>query len=155
QEGCEIPKNAPYAEVTSFGYDVYLGDKTFEAGSKLVAPTDGFGLRRATPDLRRFLGLSQVAMEAADPMNWAPYWSGSRTLKYGTGEETRTNVMMMPSVGDPGVLIAAGVALGRAAGFIGYDRADDRYGKSQNQVLIDTHTIEGTVRLAHYTNSGG
>jgi hypothetical protein len=155
REGCEIPKDAPYAELTSFGYEVTLGEQTFAAGSKLVAPTDGFGLRRATPDLRRFLGLSQVALEAADPMNWAPYWSGSRTLKYGTGEVTRTNVMMMPSVGDPGVLIAAGCAMGRAAGFIGYDRADDRYGKSQNQVLLDTHTIEGTVRLANYTNSMG
>ncbi len=155
REGCEIPKGAPYAEVTSFGYDVTLGETTFAAGSKLVAPADGFGLRRATPDLRRFLGLSQVALEVADPMNWAPYWSGARTMKYGTGETSRTNVMMMPSIGDPGVLIAAGVALGRSAGFIGFDKADDRWGKSQNQVLIDTFTIEGTVRLAHYTNSQG
>ena len=92
------------------GYEVYLGDKTFAAGDTLVSPLDGFGLRRATPDLRRFLGLSQVALDAADPMNWAPYWNGSRRLTYGTGETSHTNVMMMPSIGDPGVLIAGGIA---------------------------------------------
>jgi hypothetical protein len=154
-EGCKIPSDAAYVDLQTFGHEVTLGEKTFAAGSKLVAPTDGFGLRRGTPDLRSFLGLSQIALESADPMNWAPYWNGSRTMRYGTGETTHTKVIVMPSVGDPGVLIASGVALGRAAGFIGYDRADDRYQKSQNQVLIDTHTIEGTVRLAHYTDKNG
>lgn len=154
-EGCEIPKEAPYATIDAFGEEVTLGTQTFAKGASLVAPTDGFGLRRATPDLRRFLGLSQVALDAADPMNWAPYWDGSRTMKYGTGEVSRTNVMLMPSAGDPGVLIAAGVALGRAAGFVEHDRVDSRYGKSQNQVLIEKHAVEGTVRVSPYQNSKG
>ena len=154
-EGCVVPSAAPYVDLATFRYDVTLGDKTFHAGAPLVAPADGFGLRRGTPDLRRFLGLSQIALDSADPMNWAPYWDGSRTMTYGTGETTRTNVMLMPSVGDPGVLIAAGVGLARSAGFVEYDRDDPRYGKSQNQVLIDTHTIEGTYRLGHYQNSKG
>jgi hypothetical protein len=154
-EGCEIPTTKPYVELETFGYEVSLGEKTFAKGSALVAPTDGFGLRRATPDLRRFLGLSQVALEAGDPMNWAPTWDGTRTMRYGTGEVTHTNVIVMPSTGDPGVLIAAGIGLGRAAGFIGYDRIDARYGKSQNQELIDKHAIEGTWRVSPYTNSKG
>jgi hypothetical protein len=154
-EGCELPPEAPYVDLTTFGVDVNLADKTFAAGSPLVAPGDGFGLRRATPDLRRFLGLSQIALDAADPMNWAPYWDGTRTLTYGTGETTHTNVMLMPSVGDPGVLIAGGVGLGRSAGFIGYDHDDARYGKSQNQEMIDTYTTEGTYRLGRYHNSKG
>lgn len=154
-EGCELPSEKPYVVIETFGEEVTLGTQIFAQGSSLVAPTDGFGLRRATPDLRRFLGLSQVALDAADPMNWAPYWDGSRTMRYGTGEVSRTNVMLMPSVGDPGVLIAGGVALGRAAGFIQHDRADSRYGKSHNQVLLDNHVIEGTVRVSPYQNSGG
>jgi hypothetical protein len=154
-QGCELPSSPPYLTLNTFGSDVNFGPKTFPAGSPLVALEDGFGQRRATPDLRRFLGLSQIALEAADPMNWAPYWDGSRTLTYGTGETTHTNVMLIPSNGDPGVMIADGVALGRAAGFIEYDKDDPRYSKSQNQVLIDTHTIEGTVRLAHYHDSMG
>jgi hypothetical protein len=154
-EGCVLPSAAPYVDLKTFGYDLTVTGRLFPMGSKLVAPADGFGLRRATPDLRRFLGLSQVAMESADPMNWAPYWDGSRTMRYGTGETTHTSVMLMPSVGDPGVLIASGVALGRAAGFIAYDRADARYGKSQNQQMLDTFTTEGTVRLAHFKDSQG
>lgn len=154
-EGCEVPADAPYVDLTTFGYDVTLEGRTFVAGDPLAAPCDGFGQRRATPDLRRFLGLSQIALEAGDPMNFAPYWDGTRTLTYGTGETTHTNVMMMPSNGDPGVLIATGIGLARAAGFVGYDRDDPRWGKSQNQVLLDTHTIEGTVRLAHYHDSQG
>lgn len=154
-EGCALPTTAPYVDLTKFAYEVDLGDKVFASGSALVAICDGFGQRRATPDLRRFLGLSQIAMDAADPMNWAPYWDGSRTLKYGTGEVVHTNVMLMPSAGDPGVLIAAGVALGRAGGFIDYKQADDRYKKSQNQEMIETFTTEGTVRLAHFKNSKG
>lgn len=155
REGCEIPLDAPYAEITHFENDVGLGARWFDAGSPLAAPTDGFGQRRATPDLRRFLGLSQIALDAADPMNWAPYWDGTREMSYGTGEVVRTNVLLMPSVGDPGVLIAAGVALARAGGFVDYATIDDRYGKSQNQVAIDTHLIEGTVRLAHYKDAQG
>ncbi len=154
-EGCVVPEGAAYVDISTFGYDVSVGGLGFSAGAPLAAPTDGFGLRRATPDLRRFLGLGQVALDAADPMNWAPAWDGTRPMTYGTGETSRTNVVVMPSVGDPGVLIANGVALGRAAGFIEYDRDDPRYGKPQNQVMIDTHTIEGTVRLGHYVDSKG
>lgn len=155
REGCELPAEAPYAKLTTFGYEVAIGEKLFEAGSPFVAPCDGFGERRGTPDLRRFLGLSQIALDAGDPMNWAPYWDGTRTLTYGTGETVNTRVLMAPSVGDPGVLIAAGVAMARAAGFVEYDRDDPRYGKPQNQVLLDTGTIEGTYRLGRYHDSKG
>jgi hypothetical protein len=154
-EGCALPKEPPYVEVTTFGYDVGLGEKSFAPGSPLVAPCDGFGQRRATPDLRRFLGLSQIALDAADPMNWAPYWDGARTMSYGTGGTVRTNVLLMPSVGDPGVLIAGGVALARAAGYVEHDRADARFGKSQNQVLLDTYTTEGTFRLGRFRDGKG
>lgn len=154
-EGCVIPSSSPYVDITTFSASGSLADRTWDAGSPLVAPCDGFGMRRATPDLRRFLGLSQIALDPADPMNWAPYWSGKRKLTYGTGETVHTNVMLMPSVGDPGVMIADGIALGRAAGYIPYDHNDPRYGESVNQKLIDVHAIEGTVRVSPYTNSQG
>ena len=154
-EGCQLPDTAPYVDLTSFGVDVMYDGRTFPKGSPLLALADGFGQRRGTPDLRRFFGVAQIAFEPADPMNWAPYWDGTRTLTYGTGETTRTNVLLMPSTGDPGVMIAAGVALGRGAGFIPYDHDDPRWGKSANQALIDTFTIEGTVRLAHFRDSKG
>jgi len=154
-EGCVVPDDTPYADITTLDSEISLAGTTWEAGSPLVAPCDGFGLRRATPDLRRFLGLSQIALDAADPMNFAPFWDGTRTMAYATGETVHTNVMLIPSIGDPGVMIADGVALARAAGYVEYDRDDSRYGTSQNQVLIDTHTIEGTYRLGRYHDSQG
>ena len=154
-EGCVVPSSSPYVDITTFGYDVSLGENTWKADAPLVAPCDGFGFRRATPDLRRFLGLSQIALDAGDPMNWAPYWDGTRKLTYGNGETVHTSMIVMPSDGDPGVMVADGIALGRAAGYIHYDRDDPRYGKSDNQQLIDTWTTEGTYRLAHYKNSKG
>ncbi len=154
-EGCVIPSESPYVDITTFGYEVSLSGDDYAADSPLVAPTDGFGMRRNTPDLRRFLGLSQIALDPADPMNWAPYWSGKRKLTYGTGETVHTNVMLMPSIGDPGVMVADGIALGRAAGYIPYDHNDPRYGKSDNQELIDVHAIEGTARVSPYHDSQG
>ena len=154
--GCLVPDGAtPLATVTTLDRDVKIGGVTWAKGSGLVAFTDGFGLRRATPDLRRMLGLAQIALESADPMNWAPYWEQHRTLTYGTGETSGARMLLLPSIGDPGVPIASGIALARAAGFVEYDKVDPRYGKSQNQVLLDTWSIEGVSRLAHYKNSQG
>jgi hypothetical protein len=101
------------------------------------------------------LGLAQIALESADPMNWAPYWDQTRVMTYGNGETSNANVLLMPSDGDPGVPAATGIALARAAGFIEFDRVDPRYGKSQSKVLLDTWATEGVARLAHYTDPGG
>jgi hypothetical protein len=155
REGCDPEGAEPYVEITTFERTVRYAGETFDEGAPLVAPADGFGMRRATPDLRRFLGLSQAILEAADPMNWAPYWDGSRTMTYGTGETSHTNVLVVPSVGDPGVPVSSGISLARAAGFIPYDVDDPRYGKPANQVLIDTYAVEGTYRLGRYHNSVG
>lgn len=155
-EGCVVPDDVePIVTIDRLGYAVTYAGVTRQAGTRLSALTDGFGQRRASPDLRRLLGLSQIALESADPANWAPYWNGSRTMTYGTGETVRTQVMVMPSIGDPGVPVAMGIALARSAGMIGYAEDDTRYGKSQNQVLIDTWAIEGIPRTKRYTDAAG
>ncbi len=154
-EGCALPDEDPTLIIDTFGEVVSFAGRTHAPGDRLVALADGFGQRRATPDLRRFLGLAQIALESADPANWAPYWDGTRTMGYGTGETTETRVIVMPSIGDPGVPVGMGIALARAAGFIEYDRDDPRYGKSQNQVLIDTWAIEGIERTDRYQDSSG
>ena len=153
REGCEPEGEESYFELSTFGRTVRFAGDTYDEGSPLVALADGFGLRRGSPDLRRFLGLAQIALDSADPMNWAPYWDGTRTMTYGTGETTHTNVLVIPSVGDTGVAVGMGIALGRAAGYIPYDTDDPRYGKPANQVLIDTYAVEGTYRTGRYFNS--
>ncbi|MEO7330486.1 MAG: hypothetical protein ABI193_18065, partial [Minicystis sp.] len=154
--GCKIPEGVtPTAVVTALDRDVHIGGFTWEKGAGLTSFNDGFGMRRATPELRRMLGIAQVALESADPMNWAPYWEQHRTFTYGTGESPNARVMLFPSIGDPGVPIASGIALARAAGFVEYDKVDPRYGKSQNQLIIDTWAVEGLSRTKRYTNSKG
>jgi pimeloyl-ACP methyl ester carboxylesterase len=154
--GCSIPEGAtPLVAITTLDRDVHIGGLTWTKGSELRAFTEGFGMRRATPELRRMLGIAQVALDSADPMNWAPYWEQHRSFTYGTGETANSRVLLIPSIGDPGVPIGAGIALARAAGFIEYDTIDPRYGKSQNQVLIDEWAVEGLSRTKRFTNSKG
>lgn len=75
-EGCVVPdETEAVAAIDTLDRAVAYGGKTFAPGDALVAFADGFGQRRASPDLRRLLGLSQIALESADPANWAPYWA--------------------------------------------------------------------------------
>ena len=155
RSGCAVPAGVePLFTINSLDRDGKVGGRTFDKGSPLTAFTDGFGLRRGSPEIRRMLSLAQVGLEAADPMNLAPYWEQHRTLAYGTGETVSTRVIMMPSVGDTGVPVATGVALARAAGFIEFDKVDPRYGKSQNQQLIDSWAVEGLSRMSRYQQAG-
>jgi hypothetical protein len=154
--GCDVPATAtPLVVINTVDRDVAVGDATIASGGALAALSDGYGLRRSTPELRRFLGLGQIALDPADPMNFAPYWEGHRTLTYGNGETVASQVVLMPSIGDPGVCVANGLALSRAAGFTPYDVIDPAYGKSPNQVLLDTFSIEGVSRLKRFTDAGG
>jgi hypothetical protein len=88
-------------------------------------------------------------------MNWAPYWEQNRVMSYGNGETSSAHVLLIPSAGDPGVPVASGIALARAAGFVPYGTVDPRYGKSVNQKLIEVWAVEGVSRVARYTDSSG
>ena len=46
----------------------------FPVGSQLVAPQEGLGYARQTPDTRRLFSLTQGALDVADPINFAPYY---------------------------------------------------------------------------------
>ena len=154
--GCSLKgAAAPLFTIDTFGHDVGIGGASWLQGSPLLAVTDGFGARRGTPELRRLQGMAQIIVEQADPMNFAPGWEGKRPFSYGNGESVRANVIVMPSIGDTGVPVATGIALARAAGFVPFGSDDPRYGKSVNQVLIDTWAIEGQARTARYVDSEG
>jgi hypothetical protein len=58
--------------------------------------------------------------------------------------------MIITTYGDMNVPANTGAALGRAAGFIDYLNDDPRFGKSQNQMLIDTYTIESVHSFGRY-----
>lgn len=154
REGC-VPEGDPSEVVSSFAQEVKFQGTTYAAGSEFIAVTDGFGLRRGNPELRRMLGLAQVALEGADPANTAPFMHGDRTLTYATGETVSTRAFYINTMGDPGVPTASGVTMARAAGLIDFRNVDARYGKSIDQLLIDTGTVEGTESSRRWLDTMG
>jgi hypothetical protein len=94
-------------EVDSFdGSGAPLGSASF------AAPADGLGFERATPPFREWVGLAALALEAADPACYGPFW-----LAPGAGRPVK-KVLMQVSLGDFTVPVFTGATLGRAAGLI-------------------------------------
>ncbi|MCA3013644.1 MAG: hypothetical protein INH41_14780 [Myxococcaceae bacterium] len=153
--GCDPTGVTPSFVVDALDREVTFEGKTLPAGTKLTAFQDGYGLRRGSPELRRLLALGQIALESADPANMAPFYDGTRTLTYGDGQTVSTLGLLVPMTGDPGVPISTAAALMRAAGFLDVRQVDPRYGKSTQQVLIDTGFVEGVERTRRYLDPMG
>jgi hypothetical protein len=154
--GCKIPTDtSPYWTMDAFGIDAKFQGLEHKAGEPLIALGDGFGLRRQSPEIRRFLGLAQLAIERGDPVNFLPYTERRRILRYGTGEEVGTRMVVVNTIGDMNVPVATGVSIARAAGMVELFSADPRYNKTANRVLIDNGVIESVERTGKYKNSAG
>ncbi|MFT3835520.1 MAG: hypothetical protein QM723_00795 [Myxococcaceae bacterium] len=163
-EGCSVPESSkPAFSLTTLGYDVSFQAPLDSSGNRQVnhkkgdpieAYGAGFGLRRNHPEMRKFMTLAQMAIDPGDPANFAPNFE-RRLLTYGTGEQVRTNVVIINSMGDMNVPIATGTAMARAAGFIELYEKDPRWNKTVNRLLIDTGTIEGVERTGRWQNSKG
>lgn len=91
----------------------------------------GFGLKRNTPDYRRFLALAQMAVERGDPINLAPhYFTNERGAPY-PGYPDKS-VLLITTVGDNTVPVATGAALDSAGGFWTLDLAQKLINKTLN-----------------------
>ncbi len=153
-EGCDTSGATPKQKIDTLQYDIVVDRVTIAAGTPLLAYSDGFGLRRGSPETRRFMSIAQIALESGDPVNAAPFYE-KWLLKYGTGEEVRTRAMIINTIGDMNVPMATGVQIARAAGLIDLTHKDPRYGKTANRVLIDNHVLEAVERAGPYKNSRG
>ncbi len=142
-------------------------DTLYPVGSPLVAVQDGLGLRRQSPQYRRFSALAQAVLDPADPVNFAAYYA-LRTLVDPDGHPLPPRgVLNVPSVGDNYVATASGITFARAAGMVPFlpPSAGARYpeyldyvtpealfaaygGRTPNQVLVDSYATEGIQRLA-------
>ncbi len=149
---------------------IYRG-VAFEEGSSLVAPVEGLGLVRQTPDLRRLAGLAQIAIDPADPVNYARhvFLDPARADDVDLGDHPRS-VLVMNVAGDTTVPLATGNAYARAAGVLAFlppDAPDEladwrapasfasRYGQiTPDDVLIDYHVLEGLSRLNRHPVEG-
>lgn len=154
-EHCDLIRDVePFAVIDTFGESFTHQAEFYEEGSPLIALQEGLGMRRGHPDFRRLSGIAQMVLDPADPAAVAPYLL-EEPLTYANGEQTGAHSLIITTMGDTGVPVSGGAAVGRASGIIDYLNPDPRYGVPVNQVLIDTYTIEGVHNLNRYTNSAG
>jgi hypothetical protein len=136
----------------------------YAIGSPLVAPAEGFGLRRQSPEFRRFLDLAQTALDPADPLTFAPYYFVKPRLDVTGAVAPATALLSISTIGDSDVPVSAGIAFARVAGAMPFLRPTgvaakeypdyvapqdlvDLFQKTPNQLLLDNDVIEGVARL--------
>jgi hypothetical protein len=153
----DLPENKGCAQYRDVFYPV---------GSPLVAPQEGLGLRRQTPDLRRLFTLTQAAIDSGDPINFAPYYALRPAIGPDGAPMPPRALLEISTAGDPFVPVAGNYAFARAAGALPFlppsfatkyppwaayatPQAiwDAMGGKSPNQVAIDAWVLEGIARL--------
>ena len=142
----------------------------YEVGTPLVSPVEGLGLHRQSPDLRRLAALGQIALEPADPVNYARHvFLDPATAVDVTPGRTRS-VMVMSTAGDHTVPPSASYAYARAAGVLAFlppeapdeyadwrapSRVRDVYGvATPDEVVIDTFALEGLSRTERHPLEG-
>jgi hypothetical protein len=141
-------------------------DAFYPVGSPLVAPQEGLGLYRQSPEARRLFTLTQAAIDPSDPVNFAPYYA-LRPAPGPDGEPLPPRgVVEFNTAGDPMVPVAGGYAFARAAGALPFlppsfatthpewaeyatppALFDQLGGETPNQTLIDHWVLEGVARL--------
>jgi hypothetical protein len=139
----------------------------YPVGSTLVAPQEGLGYLRNTPDFRRLMNLVQAGFDPADPINFAPYYMMRPNVgPDGTNLPPRA-LLGINTVGDGFVNISTGMTFARAAGALPFlppsalesypDYADyvtpaalyDQFnGQTAADLLIGNYEVEGIARLA-------
>jgi hypothetical protein len=131
--------------IDRFEGPVVFHGTTYEAGSPLVSPASGFGIRRNSPEMRRFVGLAQMILEPADPINYVDTAVGRSPGRANgpDGGAISRNVLIVNTIGDMNVPIHTGISLGRAAGLIDTAGIEPRFGTTPSRVLIDHYVPEG------------
>jgi hypothetical protein len=140
----------------------------FGEGDPLIAPAEGYGQIRQTPDFRRFIQLAQTALEPGDPVSFAPYYS-IKAMTDPTGARIAPHALLtLDTIGDMNVPLNSGIAFARASGALPFLRPDEAsrfpeyadyvtpsslystLGETPNQALVDDHVIEGIAPLARH-----
>ncbi|MCB9558241.1 MAG: hypothetical protein H6707_19145 [Deltaproteobacteria bacterium] len=144
--------DTPKIEVRTFGKTVAFEGLRYAEGSPLVAPSWGFGLPRNSPRLRRMIGLAQLLMDPADPINYVPFLQKWPHPLRTADDPARTNALFIATAGDITVPVATAISLARAAGAVDFEAIDPRYQKNANRVLIDNYITEGLSRLRRHND---
>ncbi len=141
-------------EINTFGMDTTFENVIYPKGTPLAAIRDGYGLKRQTPEMRRFLGLAQHLVDSGDPAVYGhSYHQQPLLFPYEKNPNFRvgnTNMLYIPTAGDSAVPVATGYAMARIGGVLDYKKIDPRYGMSQNQYLIENFVFEGIYWLDRF-----
>lgn len=153
---CEMDAVAdPVAVLDTFQKDFSFKGRGYLAGETLISLGEGVGRLRGHPNLRRMRGIGQLILDPGDPINFARH-ALMEPLEYpGTGQKTGAHVLSVSTLGDMNVPTATGINWARAAGIVDFIEEDSRFGKSINQVLIDTHTVEGVAPQKRFVDENG
>ncbi|HEX8795601.1 MAG TPA: hypothetical protein VF765_31845 [Polyangiaceae bacterium] len=138
----------------------------YPVGSALVAPQEGLGYQRQSPDFRRLMNLAQAALDPADPINFARLYLLSPANDWNGNPIPPRPIVDVHTVGDFLVPTGTGMAFSRAAGLLPFlppsaadtmpEYADwatppalwDAWnGRSPDQVMIDGYEMESVARM--------
>lgn len=155
-DGCELlPEADLVGTLDTFETDVVFQSHVYHAGSPLRSVAEGLGKRRSTPGLRQFLYLAQHVLDPADPGVLTEFML-RRPFKYeGTGQQTGAHMMAVTTLGDMNVPASGGVNLARSAGLVDFENTDPRWGKTPNQVLLETGVYEAVHTIGRYHDVNG
>ncbi len=159
-----VPEGETALSISIFdtlGLDVSFQGQSFGQGQPLRAFAEGLGLRRASPALRRFMGLGQLVLDPADPSSVAPHFTDRPMVFPNVGDQTSTHTIVVTTMGDMNVPASSGVSLSRAAGYVDFLDFDPAYdntvfaGSPPNQILIDTYVAEAVHTLGRFEDVDG
>jgi len=163
---CEMPSRTADHVIDTWEVAGWYQQDRWAIGEPLVAITDGLGLSRQGPDIRRLLAFGQLIMDPADPINYA-----RRVFLEPLGTEDSVarprGLFVVNTVGDQNVPLSAGNAYARAAGILPFLPHDapaelapwraprtflDRYDglATPNDVLLHYGVLEGLSRLPRH-----
>ncbi len=144
--------------VDTFPENLVFENIFYPKGSPLAALAQGWGLKRQTPNFRKFVAVAQLLLEAADPAIWARHYF-MHPLNFPYEDERfrvgNTNLLMVGTVGDQTVPINSSINIARAAGVLDVMGHDSRYGMTENQYLIQNFVYEGIPWLNRFPEYPG
>lgn len=105
------------AKVTHTDREVVYQTKDWSEGALLVTPTEGWGLKRQTPEIRRFMTIASMVLEPGDPVAYARHYFLEPLHILEEGPRAH-NILIIPSIGDTAVPVATGIHQARVAGLI-------------------------------------
>ncbi len=132
-------------------------------GADLTAPTEGMGLRRQSPELRRYLFLTQAAVDPADPISYAPLF-----LRQRPSDAAQHAALVINTLGDQAVPVSTGNAFARAMGVLPFLAPDapvayrdlatpmsllSVYTRTPDTMLVDRGVIEGISRFDRFPSA--